>query len=87
MVKSFVLMIDLKCDDLIRSLFEVLFSSASKDHSIRVEVRACAGVALERWVPGSSQLIRARDPLVVGPSNRHFGLDARGSGHHLSADY
>jgi hypothetical protein len=40
MVKSFVLMIDLKCDDLVRSLFDVLFSSASKDHSIRVEVRA-----------------------------------------------
>ena len=40
MVKSFVLMIDLKCDDLVRSLFEVLFNSASKDHSIRVEVSA-----------------------------------------------
>lgn len=46
MVKSFVLMIDLKCDDLVRSLFDVLFSSVSKDHSIRVEVRTSAAPAM-----------------------------------------
>eukprot|EP00316_Scyphosphaera_apsteinii_P022810 CAMPEP_0119320840 /NCGR_PEP_ID=MMETSP1333-20130426/53618_1 /TAXON_ID=418940 /ORGANISM="Scyphosphaera apsteinii, Strain RCC1455" /LENGTH=1313 /DNA_ID=CAMNT_0007327653 /DNA_START=37 /DNA_END=3978 /DNA_ORIENTATION=+ len=37
MVKSFVLMIDLKCDDLVRQLFEVIFESTSVSHSIRVE--------------------------------------------------
>ena len=37
MVKSFVLMLDLNCDDLVRQLFETLFESISADHSIRVE--------------------------------------------------
>ena len=36
-VKSFVLMIDLECQDLIESLFEVLFDVTSKEHGVRVE--------------------------------------------------
>lgn len=37
MVKSFVLMIDLRCDDLVRQLFETAFEAINPEHSIRVE--------------------------------------------------
>ena len=36
-VKSFVLMIDLRCDDLVRQLFETAFEAINPEHSIRVE--------------------------------------------------
>ena len=36
MVKSFVLMLDLNFDDLVRQLVEVLLESASEAHPIRV---------------------------------------------------
>ena len=36
MVKAFVPMLDLKCDDLVRQLVEVLLQAASESHPVRV---------------------------------------------------
>lgn len=59
MVKSFVLMIDLECQDLIESLFEVLFDVTSKEHGVRVE-----GFLLEILVGIIEDLDAVPQPLL-----------------------